>query len=174
MVKKDIKEFEIDIFSLKNSTHEYRFEVKDSFFTLFEGGLVEKGNISVDLILDKTETLINMTFELKGSIELVCDRSLEPFDYPIDLNENLIFKFGEEEKELDEHISIISRDKENINVAQFIYEFIGLAVPMKKLHPKFEESEIDEEGQIVYSSDEDSNDENIDPRWKQLKNLRNN
>jgi uncharacterized protein len=49
---------------------------------------------------------------------------------------------------------------------------------MKKLHPRYEgelELEEESEGKIIYTSGDDSSDdddENIDPRWEQLKKLK--
>ena len=31
----------------------------------------------------------------------------------------------------------ITTDTQNINVAQHLFDYIGLAVPMKKLHPRY-------------------------------------
>ncbi|MFN6944911.1 MAG: YceD family protein, partial [Cytophagaceae bacterium] len=117
-------------------------------------------------------------------IELTCDRSMEQFDFNVDTNNSLIFKFGEEFAELTEEIITIPRDYPTLNMAQYIYEFIGLAIPMKKLHPKFvNEDELqDADTVLIYSSgepeeaeDETTGEEdNDDPRWNILKNLRNN
>jgi uncharacterized metal-binding protein YceD (DUF177 family) len=70
-----------------------------------------------------------------------------------------------------------------LNVAQHVYDFINLAIPMKKIHPRFQEEEEDEDDEIevklIYSStpEEDElkeEDEQVDPRWNILKNLKNN
>ena len=61
--------------------------------------------------------------------------------------------------------------------ADFIYEFITVAVPLKRLHPKFVDEE-DENEDFVYTSGEDDEEkeispEEIDPRWKELLKLKN-
>jgi uncharacterized metal-binding protein YceD (DUF177 family) len=55
-----------------------------------------------------------------------------------------------------------------------MYEFIALEIPMKKLHPRFQNETDDEaEGKVIYSSGtEASEDEPIDPRWEVLKKLK--
>jgi uncharacterized protein len=80
-------------------------------------------------------------------------------------------------------VIIIPRDIQKLNLAQYIYEFIGLSIPMKKLHPKFqdEEDEDDEnETKLVYRSEDGKKDnkeneegDGIDPRWNALKDLKN-
>ncbi len=180
---KDLRDFDIDIFGLKDKTYEFDFEGDSSFFALFENSLVEKGEFKVKLRLDKSSTMLQLHFRITGSIELTCDRSLEPFDYPLDIEENHILKFGEENQELTDEIEIINRNTVTINVAQYVYEFIMLAVPMKKIHPKFADQEFEEnsEGLLVYRSKtesettEDTKEESdVDPRWAALRKLNNN
>lgn len=175
--------YDIDIFKLDSGEHHFEMEVNDAFFTLFNFGLIEKGQARINIELHKTETMMTLDFVIKGGVELTCDRSLEAFEYPIELRERLIVKFGEEEVDLDDDILIITQNTQKINLAQFIYEIIGISLPMKKIHPDYQEEEEDElsEGKLVYSSGPDEQDEkeseedeSVDPRWNVLKNLKNN
>jgi uncharacterized metal-binding protein YceD (DUF177 family) len=120
-------------------------------------------------------------FHIIGSVELICDRTLEPFDFPLDIEQKLILKYGEADEELTDEIEIISRNTQQINVAQYIYEFIGLAIPMKKLHPTLALADYqeNEEGILVYSSEtsgpedeKESSTEATDPRFDILKKLK--
>jgi uncharacterized metal-binding protein YceD (DUF177 family) len=180
---KDLKQFYIDILNLSNKKHEFEFVGDDSFFVLFEQSLIQKGSFNAKLTIDKSETMMQLFFQIKGVVELICDRTLEPFDYPLELDQKLILKYGEETQELTDEIEIISRDAQRINVAQYIYEFIGLAIPMKKIHPKLagETYTESEDGILVYSSQPGAGldsiteeEENMDPRWQALKKLNNN
>lgn len=181
---KDLNKYGIEIFKLSNAKHEYDFEVDKSFFDQFENSPVSEGNVSVHLFLDKRETLIEAKFEFRGSVELTCDRSLDLFDFSIDIDGKLIYKFGEEEMEVDDEIIIITRNTQRINIAQFIYESIVLGIPYKKLHPMYHEEEDEDDdsnGRIIYQdeisndlNEEDQDNDNIDPRWDKLKNLKNN
>lgn len=164
-------DYNIDIFKLSNSSHQYNFEFDDSFFDIFEGSLVDKGRGKIDLILLKSDSFIELKFEIAGKIELVCDRTLEPFWFELKLKNKLLLKFGEEWEEMSDEILMMPRGEQTINVAQYIYEFIGVSIPMKKLHPKFNAE--DENDDFIYSSEDDSeNDKSIDPRWKKLKDLK--
>ena len=142
------------------------------------------GELTADVSLQKSESMIQMTFNVEGTIELTCDRSLDLFDQPISFENTMIYKFGEEEKELSEDVMIIlnDNDTQTINIADLLFEFIGLQVPMKKLHPRFQEEDDDddqEEGVMVYSSTvddsktEEQQEEDVDPRWAALKKLKN-
>ena len=89
---KDLKAFTIEILKLSNKRHAYEFESGSSFFQNFEQSLVEKGTFKVHLDLDKSETMLQLYFHIVGGVELICDRTLEPFDFPLDIQQKLILK----------------------------------------------------------------------------------
>jgi len=183
---KELRNFNIDIYKLKNGIHHYEFDVDQEFFDFFNFDLINSGKGKAILILDKTETFIDVTFKFEGTIGLVCDRSLETFDYEVNNEHKIMFKYGDHDEEISDEIMVIDRNTQRLNVAQYIYEFIVLAVPMKKLHPRFvEEMEEDEEIAeadtiLIYSSaekeeeKEEPGEEDIDPRWKLLKQFKEN
>ncbi|MFT5641088.1 MAG: uncharacterized metal-binding protein YceD (DUF177 family) [Cyclobacteriaceae bacterium] len=82
-------------------------------------------------------------------------------------------KFGDSDYMLSEDVTVLRNDAPSINVMDYIYEFISLAVPMKKLHPDLEGEDLPD---LIYSSDieDDSNEESGDPRWEALKKLKEN
>ena len=169
----ELDRFHIDIYKLSNSTHEYDFEFNDVFFDAIEESIVEKGSGKIDIVLTKNDSFIKLTMKINGQVELTCDRSLETFDFPLEVNSDIIFKYGDEEVELDDEVYMITRETQRINIAQIAYEFIGLQIPMKKLHPKYDNSS--EEDELVYFDDEKENEENssaFDPRWEALKKLK--
>ncbi len=122
------------------------------------------------------ETFIEVDLKISGHAKLICDRSLEPFDYRLDIDRKVIFKYGEEPQEISDEIMIITRDQDFVDLGQFIYEFIVLAIPIKKIHPDLKEVNDDSESnvKIVYSTstEEVGKKEEIDPRWEKLKKLK--
>lgn len=169
-----MKEFDIDLVNLANERYDYQYIVNSDFFSMFEHSLVEVGNCNINVALTKSETMLICEFGINGTIQLTCDRSLELFDYEIVATEQIIFKYGEQAQELSEEIVVIPRGLATLNLGQYIYEFIGIQVPMKKLHPRYAEEEDGEEDiLLIYSSatEEESGKEDIDPRWDDLKKL---
>jgi uncharacterized metal-binding protein YceD (DUF177 family) len=174
--------YSINIVGLSNKQHHFHYEFGNEFFREYGSDLVSEGNFVVELLLDKHETFLEAEFEIKGAARLICDRSLEPFDFPIKDTRKIVFKYGDKDEEITDEIMIIHRDTATLEVGQYIYEFIALSIPLKKIHPKFkDEADEDEEdlspGKIVYSSetDEDENkngDDEVDPRWNILKKLK--
>jgi uncharacterized protein len=174
----DFTRFDIDIYKLSNKVYTYQYQLGDSFFKLFSNSLVEKGNLQADITLNKQPALITLNFRIKGTVQLECDRSLELFDYPLSIDKTIVYQYGEEEAEIAEDVYTITTGTQQINVAQLLYEFIGVAIPMKRLHPSLAEKDDPwVEGEIVFSSEEKGEGENtteeIDPRWQILRNYRN-
>lgn len=170
------KAFDIHIFNLKDKVHEFSFPVKDEFWEEMGGEKFPNTKITADVQLDKRDNIIEALFHIHGSLELICDRSLNPFDHPIQIEERVVFKFGEEETTLDDDLFVITKNTQVINVAQLIYDFIGTAIPMKKLHPDFvEEDEEHNDWVYIDESQEDTQDDSeaVDPRWKALEKLKN-
>ncbi|MFL5729670.1 MAG: YceD family protein [Cytophagaceae bacterium] len=174
------RDFDIDIYKLSNQKHDYEYDINSSFFEGFENSLIEKGSLRVKLTLDKSETFIQSYFHMQGTVELTCDRSLEKYEFPIDQENKLIFKYAEEFSEISDEIMTIPKDLQQLNMAQYIYEFIGLAIPMKKLHPRFvtEDDQEDAETILIYTTEaekpEEETKEEIDPRWEILNKLKKN
>jgi uncharacterized metal-binding protein YceD (DUF177 family) len=180
---KKLRDYEIGIAKLSNKTHLYEFDLDDSFFDLFGKELILGGNLIARVELDKAESLLTFHMDIKGHVRLICDRSLDEFDYPIDVQATFRMKYGEENAELDDDLWQITSNTQSINIAQHLYDYIGLAVPMKKLHPRFveeaAEDEDDDQDILIYSSrikategeDEDDDDDEADPRWDALRNL---
>jgi len=174
--------YRVNIVGLSSKIHHFEYEFGDEFFQRYGGELISKGSFIAKVTIDKHETFLEVDFNITGTAQLICDRSLEAFDYPIQIQKMVVFKFGDEDREITEEIMLIHRDTVSLELGQFMYEFISLEVPIKKLHPRFiedEETEDDENesGKIVYSSssidqDDKKEDDDIDPRWEKLKKLK--
>jgi uncharacterized metal-binding protein YceD (DUF177 family) len=167
------RDFSISILGLDKGTHQFEFELGEDFFKKYGQEVVTTGKLLARVILDKKETFIDADFDVKGGVFLICDRSLDEFDFPISISRKVVFKYGEEPKEISDEIIMITHDQHKLDVGQLIYEFIALDIPIKKLHPRFQnEAEDETEGKIIYTSSTQVEEEAIDPRWEKLKKLK--
>jgi len=135
-----LKAFEVDIV---RPPAVLTYELDDSFFALFEESLLEKGQLKAILKMNRTHSTVQLLFSIAGEVELVCDRSLTTFNHPIALEREVNLKLGHENTELDADLYMIEQHTATFNIAQHLYDFISLAVPMKKLHPRFQ-TELEE------------------------------
>lgn len=168
-----LKNYDIDISKLNLGQHDFHFQIEDKFFELFDYSFIDHGSLSVDILLDKKTSYIDLAFSIKGDIQLICDRSLDPFDFDFETENEIVLKYGEEAQELSDEVEMIPSNIQVYNVARYIYEFISVAIPMKKLHPRYANEPA--EDQIIFSSqvDDDVEISDIDPRWSELKKLKN-
>ncbi|MEQ8336541.1 MAG: DUF177 domain-containing protein [Cyclobacteriaceae bacterium] len=173
MLTKGRREYQIDIFNLSNQLHEFEFAIDDALLSMTENSALTRGKGNCKLLMQKSETMMTLHFSIAVEVGLTCDRSLDSYSYPMNIEEDYIIKFGEVDDDSHEEYTIIRKDTPSIYVDSLIYEFISLAVPMKKLHPRYEGQETPD---LIYStkiSDEEEKTEEVaDPRWEALKKLK--
>lgn len=167
---KALQEFVIPFMGLKEGIHDYAFDIDAEFFESFEYSDVKHGNVHVDVSMERKERMLIFNFSIRGSLQLPCDRCLAPVDLPIEGTERLIVKFGQEWKEESEEIQLIPETESKIDISSFIYEYIMLLLPYKRMHPEDEglcdPSVVDKLEQHVSAE--------TDPRWEALRNLKDN
>lgn len=159
--KSILNTFKIDIFRLENKQYVHEFEGKDDFFEALDQELIQKGSFKSTVVLNKNETMIQMVYKITGSVELTCDRSLDLFDFPVDITQKMILKFSDHNEEITDELVLIDRNTQYINVAQDIFDFIGLQIPIKKLHPRFIKDEVTYES-LMKKFEEEYEEEDID------------
>ena len=132
------REFEIAFVGLKPGVHEFSYEITDKFFVEFQQQDFRNCKANIKLTLDKKNGFMLLKFELGGKLEVICDRCNN--NLPIDLWDefNIIVKMVEEpelmnEQEDDPDVYYISRGESHLNLANWIYEFINLSIPMQKV-----------------------------------------
>jgi uncharacterized metal-binding protein YceD (DUF177 family) len=170
---KALQEFEIPFMGLKEGIHDYAFDIDAEFFENFEYSEVKQGQIHVDVSMERQERMLIFNFIIKGTVELPCDRCLAPIQLVVSGEERQIVKFGQEWEEESEDVLIMPETETRINISNFIYEYIMLMLPYKRVHGEDEESgaSLCDESMVEklgqYSKPE------TDPRWDALKELKN-
>lgn len=165
------KEYIVPFEGLKVGKHDFSFRISDAFFEELEYSLVERGKVKATMVLEKKETMMVADIDLDGFVWSQCDVCNEPLKINIFVDHHIVFKFGEGESE-DENLIMVDPSDFEINMAPVFYELITVSLPNKNVH---EEGGCDEDMLDLldkYSGpDDDDNDDDIDPRWKALKNL---
>jgi uncharacterized metal-binding protein YceD (DUF177 family) len=129
-----LRQYEIAFVGLKHGVTDFNYHIDDRFFELFAGSLVEQADINVILKFDKHTSFFNLHFELEGKIHLPCDRCGSELDYPVENEYSIVVKFDEHhEDEQDDSLAdvvYIGRHETHFSVAQLIYEFVNLSIPI--------------------------------------------
>lgn len=173
--KMEHKEYSIPFSGLKQGKHEFKYRVDNTFIQSF--GFQEFNNVSVDVLvlLDKQPTVLEFDFQASGTVNVDCDLSSEPYDQPISSSMKLLVKFGDEYNDEDDEILIIPHGEHQVNIAQYIYEMLVLAVPAKRIHPGVADgslrSELLEKLEELQPGEPKNEEDKTDPRWDALKNF---
>ncbi|HSG67804.1 MAG TPA: DUF177 domain-containing protein, partial [Bacteroidales bacterium] len=137
---KALKDFMIPFVGLKEGNHDYAFDIDGKFFESFEYSEITQGKAHIDVALERKERMLIFTFDFRGFVTVPCDRCAEDMEYPVKGHERLIVKFGHEFNEESEEIFVIPDTESHIDISTFIYEYIMLSLPIKRVHPEGEEA----------------------------------
>ncbi|WBX71551.1 YceD family protein [Tenacibaculum retecalamus] len=173
---KDIKEFNIPFVGLKEGSHLFQYQIEEKFFEAFQFDEFNDTNLTADINFVKKSTLFELTFTIKGTVNVPCDTTGEPFDLEIDGVLDLIVKFGTEYNDEHDEILILPHEVYEMNVAQYIYELIVLSVPSKRIHPAvlngtMKSDALDRLNELRINEEKTVEQTSADPRWDKLKDL---
>lgn len=120
----------------------------------------------------KRSNFLELSFSINGYVEVACDRCLEYYRQPIESNARLFVKFGEVFMEESDELIIIPDTDQDIDLAQYLYEYVLLGIPYRKVHPANEEGEPGCDADMLKRLKELSGEnEETDPRWDKLREL---
>ncbi|MFA6862044.1 MAG: DUF177 domain-containing protein [Bacilli bacterium] len=170
-----LEPFKIDLKGLKEGTNVFEYDLNDEFFESIEAPEIRKGKLHTILSIQRTDYFFELHFHTTGSVIIACDLCLENMDQPIETDNFLVVKFGEEHSEEDD-LLILEENEGVLDVSWFIYEFIDLSIPIKHVHAPgkcnlammkvLEEFSASRRG----NGDEEKS---IDPRWTILSKIKN-
>ncbi len=164
VVAKTLKEYIIPFIALKQGSYEFDFVIGDTFFEGLDYSIIHSGDVKVDLILDKKETMMIGHYTINGTVSTNCDRCTDPVDVEVEGEYQLIYKFGTEPSD-DETLVVIHPDSYELDVSSDIYELITVSLPSRSIH---EDGECNEEMMdklseyLLNPEDEDEDDDDFD------------
>ena len=160
---------------LKEGHHTVDFEIDKKFFERFEDSEVKEGSLIANIEMDKRTTHIDLIIRVSGSVRVSCDRCLEMFSQPVSSENRLLVKFGKSIDDTDPDIISVPVDEHELDLQQQLYEFIMLALPIKRVHPADKKGKSTCDPVMLKKLEEliiEEEKEN-DPRWDELKKLMN-
>jgi len=164
-----LSEYTIQFEGLKQGTHFFEFTVDNTFFEEFDCFDFEFSSFKVNLEFVKQSTMLLLKFEFDGFISVPCDRCLDEVDVDVEGDETLVVKFGNEDYDETEEILVLPIHEYEINVAEYIYEYIRVAIPQKRVH---DEGECNQDVIKELEKVEQKEQKDIDPRWSSLKDIK--
>ena len=170
-MEKSNKAFLIPVKGLEPGEHHYDFVVEDVFFEQYVFQDIHRGKVTLSLDIEKESRLMLLLFHFDGVLQLVCDRCLDEYSQPILGDFRLVVKYGEKREEVSDELVTIPHEESYFDTGQYVYEFIRLMIPMKRIHPD------DKNGNATCNMEmlkklETFEKTETDPRWDALKGLK--
>jgi len=166
----------VEFGGLSVGLHDFEFEVNDKFFKSIENSEIERASIRINATLTKQNNLLNMHFDIAGTVGVECDRCIKNFDLPIETEEDLVIKYGNPADSNDE-ILVIPEGETRFEISQYIYEYIILAIPARRVPCELSGSKadcdqemLDKLNQLNTAPDEEK--EPANPIWEQLNKIK--
>ena len=170
-----LESLKIDLKSLDTDAMSIDCLLDDDFFKAAESDEVRGGNVRLSISAHKSVSgLYEINFHAEGTVKVPCDLCLDDMDQPIETDNRLLVKLGEEYSE-DDDIVTVDKDDAILDTSWFVYESIALSIPIKHEHApgKCDPAMIKalEEHSATRSSDEEE-EAAVDPRWSELEKLK--
>lgn len=169
------KEYSIPFSGLKQGKHQFEYVTENRFFESFGYDEFNNAYIELNVQLNKTNTMLELEFVAKGTVNVDCDVTSEPYDQGIVSRMELVVKFGDDFNDDDDEILIIPHGSHQVNIAQYAYEMLVLAVPQKRVHPGVADgtlkSKVIDRLAELQPKETRKNKDDHDPTWDKLKNL---
>jgi uncharacterized protein len=162
--------FNIPVRGIKEGHHTFEFEIRKEFFDLFEESEIKEGDLIAVAEIEKNPSHIDVDIKISGTVRICCDRCLEMFDHTVECENRLLLKFGHELDDSDAEIITLPRDQQELDLKQYLYEFIHLSLPIQRIHPNDSRgiSTCNPEMIQKLKEHEVEEDSSNDPRWEEL------
>ena len=167
--------YTIPLGGLQEGHHTIDFEIDKEFFEQIEESEVKEGSLIANVEMDKRSSHLDLIIRISGSVRISCDRCLEMFSQPVRSENRLLVKFGKSIEDIDPDILSVAVDEHELDLQQQLYEFIMLALPIKRVHPANKKGKSTCDPVMLKKLEEliiEVEKEN-DPRWDELKKLMN-
>jgi uncharacterized protein len=160
----------IDVTSLSTGTHHLEFAPSASQADLDPSTFRD---LQVDVELQYHRDRILVKIDATATAELTCDRTLQPYDESLEGHHSVLFgppsMVGQDGEEFEEVRPFTASDRE-IDLTDVVRDTLLLAVPQRRIAPGAEDEPIERE--FGAADDAPEEDGPVDPRWEDLKGLK--
>lgn len=172
----DTQKLTFDIQKIPEGQSRKQVQLPEDYFTLKGGSRLVKGDVDISFL--RTDHFVKVSFSVSGDLELICDRCLESFNMTVDGEFDVLFEPGEveETETVKSAVRQIPPEELVLNIEEEVRDTIILNIPAKKIHPKYFNSDGEPEdfGIAKFGDIEPEEEQKIDPRWEELKKLKQN
>ncbi len=163
-------------------TQYLKFELGNDFFSCLANPELLSGDVKVEIKALKINAGVKLNLKIEGVVDVECDRCLESCPIEICVESDVAVREGELSEDYDQDTLWISSSDNEIDLTQYIYESIMLALPYQRVHgvdkngdslcnkemlDKFKIVSDQEFEQIISDNNKSNN-----PQWAKLEELK--
>lgn len=174
-MKKLSNPYLIPFAGLKSGEHTFQYVVDDAFFKDREYSEIQKARIHTTVTLNKETNLLVFDIKMEGTINVMCDRCGDPFDLPVWGENKLVVSLTNDRFDNENDIVAIPIDSAEIDVSQFLYEYISVLLPQRRIHPDNAEGASGCNPEAIKMLNKlavQEQEKKTDPRWDALNKLK--
>ncbi len=128
-------EYKVPLKGMPVGTQHIEYHLGKTFFTNMESADIHDADLHVDLDVVHKADIYDITFTVRGTVTLICDRCLDDMEYPIEASYHIAVKYGPDYNDDSDDLLIIPEGDNYLNVAYMIYDTVALSIPIKHVHP---------------------------------------
>lgn len=133
---KELKAYRIAVKGLSNGIHHFQFDVDEHFFSCFENAPLQDASFQVELTFDKRSNFYMLDFDIQGNMQTNCDRCMANIRLPLQGHYELVVRLeqGDDEVDLDPDVMYLDPAEDYLDIAQIVYDYVNLTVPLHKTY----------------------------------------
>jgi len=158
-----LKEYDVNLVSLTEGHHVEEFHIDKKFFESMENGDILRANVDVRMDVEKRHGNYECRFHFEGTLEVPCDRCLDPVIHTVDTDYDVVVRYGEEYDDSGDNVLTLPYSATRLNVAGMIYDTLLLAIPLRCVHPEGECNAAMAEVLREHRSGPDEENESLEP-----------
>lgn len=128
-------QFKVQLASLPDGHHEQDFVIDTDFFKNMENPDILSADVHVHMDLDKRGDTYDCRFHCQGTLQIPCDRCLDPLTHEIDTTYHVVVKYGDEFDDGADDLLVIPWSNTSLNVAYMLNDTLLLTIPLRHVHP---------------------------------------
>ena len=169
---------DISIVGIRDGNHPFTMTVQASDIPGL--GPEFQREVHVEGVLHKRAGRYTVSASVTTTAQLVCDRSLEDYDEPLEASFDLEFTVDtalavEQRGRIadldDEEVRGLRDDEKAIDITEDVRQVLTLAVPARRVSPAYRDKDLDEIFPSIKGRDAEQPSNEVDDRWEALKNI---
>jgi len=134
MKRADNSEYSIPLKGMAVGKHRFYFEIGGEFFREYESSEVIEAELSVEVDVIRSSSLMNIYGVISGRVGVECDRCLDELHLSIDAELSLIVKFAKDIDEEGDEIMVVDPSEGELDLSQLFYDTVILSLPLQRVH----------------------------------------